>query len=58
LPKIGITLSFIAALVSLLNYILKSWQMCYFSAGLWGIAQTFMQINTGGLVATVFPGRV
>ena len=47
-----------AGFVSLLCYYLEAYGLCFAVSALWGIAETFLQTNTGALIGKVFPGKV
>jgi hypothetical protein len=48
----------VAAFVSFVCYYLNSYYCCFIASFLWGASETFLQTNTGGLIATVFEGKV
>ena len=48
----------IASFVSFVCYYLKAYEVCFVASFFWGCAETFLQTNTGGLIATVFEGKV
>jgi MFS family permease len=47
-----------AGFVSFMCYYTKSYPLSFLASFLWGCSETFLQTNTGGLIAKVFPGRV
>ena len=58
LATLGTLMVELAGFVSFVCYYLNSYPLCFFVAFLWGSSETFLQTNTGALIAKVFPGRV
>lgn len=58
LATIGTLMVEMAGFVSFVCYYLKSYPLCFLASFLWGASETFLQTNTGGLIAKVFPGKV
>lgn len=58
LATFGTLIVEIAGFVSFVCYYTKSYPLCFVASFLWGSSETFLQTNTGGLIAKVFPGKV
>lgn len=48
----------LAGIISLLNFFLESYPLCFVIAMLWGGSDTFLQTNLGAIISALFPGQV
>jgi hypothetical protein len=48
----------LAGIISLLNFFLESYALCFPIAMLWGGSDTFLQTNMGAIISALFPGQV
>lgn len=58
LAIIGTVIVELAGFLSLLCYYLESYGLCFGVSICWGIAETYLQTNTGALLGIIFPGKV
>lgn len=58
LAIVGTLLIEMAVFVTFVSYFTKSFPLCFVASFWWGVAETFLQTNTGGLISKIFPGKV